>query len=180
MSLPQILVILCIILVLISDRSHTIVNPPSLLLAPTLVFKPSAFNSLQLWAGEQLCKTSSARGMKDEVPCDRGEERTCSKAHCLCLLLLPSAPDPFLRAQITHPSAWQSIRSSAIWPGRTTETPPPPQESPSPLRTHPDSHLWPGRETGEAEVESLENLLDQREERGASGSQTPNPGGLGC
>lgn len=103
MSPQSKLVILFIILILTSDYCHTTLKPPSLLRAPTFAPKLNAFDSLQLWVREQLCKTSSARGMKDEVLCDVGEERTCSKAHCLCLPL-PSSPDPFLQGSYYLPS----------------------------------------------------------------------------
>lgn len=181
LSLQRILVILCIILMLLSDPCHTIVNPPSLLLAPTFVFKPNDLGSLQLWVRGQLCRTSSTRGMKDEVPCDAGEERTCSKAkaHCLCLLPTPELQIPFsglILLTVPHGSQFSALPYGPAGPPK----PHPRQASPSSLRAHPGSHLWPVREIGEAEVESLEILLDQREERGASRSQTPNPGRLGC
>ena len=71
--------------------------------------------------------------MKDEVPCDIGEERTCSKARSLPLLLL-SAPDPFLWGSyyLPSPTAGDSLpHHVALSPS----TPQRRQESPSPLCT---------------------------------------------
>lgn len=89
---------------LICDCCHTTtVKPPSLLQAPAFVPKPNASDCLQSGVREQLCETCRAPGMKDEVPCDLGEERTCSKDRHLPLPL-PSAPDPFLWRSYYLPS----------------------------------------------------------------------------
>ena len=115
--------------------------------------------------------------MKDEVPRDVGEDRTCSKASRLCLRL-PSAPDPFLGAHITCPPHHR--RSSALPRGLSSSRP---TKSPTPARKAPlscvptlaatNSQLGWGRAGGGrvcTGVQSLEILPNQE----SAGIQIPN------
>lgn len=122
--------------------------------------------------------------MKDEVPRDVGEDRTCSKARRLCLRL-PSAPDPFLGAHITCPPHRRrfSALPHGLGPSRPTESPTPARKAPLscvPTLAATNSQLGWGRVGGGcAQGWSRRKCCQIKRVRGF-GSQTPDSTGLGC